>query len=678
MPAWGDFGPYIERTQRMESKRLPGTGGNPTPGYTDARLRGYLQGLVCLSLILILSWLSVRPAQATEPADAALLLAAPGADLDSIAQAVGLAGGHVTHIFPPGALIGQVPRDAPIPSGVLAIHRQALDEASVAALAPEARRAARVWNAMLAPEIPPDAAPSLESLEAELVGDALKAPAPEGLASLASDPSPGYYQTSEFFIGRVAVGIILPESDGGVDPSTEDWSEEERTLVLSEISAALDWWAAREPNAYLTFVYDDGTAAPVTTGYEPISRSYSHQSYWIGEVMTKKGYTGSTYFDQVRGYNNALRENYHTDWAFTIFVVDSSNDGDNRFANGFFAYAYLGGPFTVLTYGNNGYGPHNMDAVAAHEIGHIFLALDQYYSAYQPCDRRSGYLGVENQNSRYGNCASNVTSIMRGQTWPYRDGAVDDYARGQIGWRDSDGDGILDPMDTILSVTAADYVTDPERPNVLTFAGSVRDDPYPSSFRTNTTINTIEQVQYRVEDSDWTDAQASDGAFDTYTEDFTFTTPPLPTGDLRVELKVIDSAGNQLVQAIDTVSVVDPVDAILETTLTRLEQGDGGGEETQITYLGQSSSAVSYVAGAYLRIDDQPWLPLICADGAYDEPQEEFSFAVDLSTLSPGTHQIQAYSVDGEGNVETSPAEDSIFIKSPTYYVFLPQIMKVD
>jgi hypothetical protein len=233
-------------------------------------------------------------------------------------------------------------------------------------------------------------------------------------------------------------------------------------------------------------------------------------------------------------------------------------------------------------------------------------------------------------------------------------------------------------MDTILSVTAADYVTDPERPNVLTFAGSVQDDPYPSPFRPNTTINTIEQVQYRVEDGDWTDAQASDGAFDTYAEDFIFTTPPLPTGDLRVELRVVDSAGNQLVQAIDTVSVVDPVDAILETTLTRLEQGDGGGEEIQITYYGQSSSAVSHIAGAYFRIDEEPWLPLSCADGAFDEPQEEFTFVVDLSTLSPGTHEIQAYSMDGEGNVETSPAGDFIIIQAPTYYVFLPQVMAGD
>ena len=90
-------------------------------------------------------------------------------------------------------------------------------------------------------------------------------PEPGALHAFSSAPTPQYDETSEYFIGRVAVGIVLPESDGSLDPSTEDWTEAERALVLSKITAALDWWAAREPNAHLTFVYDDGTAAPYAT-----------------------------------------------------------------------------------------------------------------------------------------------------------------------------------------------------------------------------------------------------------------------------------------------------------------------------------------------------------------------------------------------------------------------------
>lgn len=253
--------------------------------------------------------------------------------------------------------------------------------------------------------------------------------------------------TSEYMIGRVAVSIIFPESDGSIDSSTENWTDIEIALMLQKIEGALDWWTARELRAHLDFVYE-WEIVPVS--YEPINRPSWDEGLWIHEVMLQKGMPADlTYFDQARQFNHALLANYGSDHAFTIFVIDSSNDRDNRFSNDYFAYAYMGGPFTVMTYGNNGYGPHNMDAVAAHEIGHIFGAIDQYYSAQQPCTRKAGYLDVENQNSQYGNCAIDEPSIMRGQVWPYRNDTIDEYARGQVGWRDSDGDGILDPVDHI-------------------------------------------------------------------------------------------------------------------------------------------------------------------------------------------------------------------------------------
>jgi hypothetical protein len=327
-----------------------------------------------------------------------------------------------------------------------------------------------------------------------------------------------------------------------------------------------------------------------------------------------------------------------------------------------------------MTSGNNGYGPYNMDAVAAHEIGHIFLALDQYYSAYQPCTRRAGYLGVENQNSLYGSCSSNSTSIMRGQTYPYRVGAIDEFARGQLGWRDSDGDGILDPVDTTLQVVSSNYTADSEQPNVLTFTGSVQDDPYPSPLRRSTIINRIQQVQYRVGDGDWIDAQAADGAFDAYAEGFAFTTAPLPSGQHNIDLRVTDTFGNELIHTLATVSVVDPVDAILNTTLMRLGQQSDGEEPTQLMYSGQGSSATSYIAGVYYRIDNGPWQSVPAADGAYDEAEESFTLTIDLTALGPGSHQVQAYSEDGEGHTETSPASDNISVQGQTHYVFIPML----
>jgi hypothetical protein len=647
-------------------------------GIVVNAIRRFLWCVACLSMMLTIGWASALPAQASQPpSERALMVLAPGADADSVVEAIQQAGGQVTHIFPPAALIGQLPLDAQVPSGVDAIYRQAVDESSLSALTGATRRAAQVWNVLLSPQPAFDALQSLAVSHPDIANDAMVPPAPGlgALQALGSDPTPQYDETSQYFIGRVAVGIVLPESDGELDPSTEDWTEAERALVLSKISAALDWWAAREPSAHLTFVYDDGTAAPVATRYEPIIRPYDHQSFWIADVMARMGYTGSSIFDQVRTYDNALRQAYGADWAFTIFVVDSSNDSDRLFADGYFAYAYLGGPFMVMTSGNDGYGPEALDAVAAHEIGHIFLALDQYSSAFQPCTRRSGYLGVENQNSLYGICASNVSSIMRGQIYPYRVGAIDPYARAQVGWRDSDGDGILDPMDTTLSVSGVATVADTGHPNVLTFSGTVQDDPYPSPLWRSILINTIARVQYRVAGGEWVEAQPADGRFDAYAETFTFTTPSLPSGDLTVDLRVVDTAGNELVQPIATVSVTDPVDAILNTTLTRLDQpGEAGGLGNQIVYAGQGTATASFIAAAYYRIDDAPWQPVVAADGAFDEPQESFTITVDLTSLSPGLHQVQAYSVDGLGDVETSPAHDTLSVQQTTHTVFLPII----
>jgi hypothetical protein len=263
-----------------------------------------------LVLALAFGWVSALPAQAGSASmDRALILLVPGADVNLAAEAIRKAGGCVTHIFPSAALIGQVPAGMQTPAGVSAIYCHTVDEADLSALNGAAHRAAQVWNDLLSPP-PLDAAHSMEAPPADLTNDALIPPPPEEQPAPSIDPIPGYAETSEYFIGRVAVGIVLPESDGSLDASTEDWTSAEWRLVLGKISTALDWWAGREPNAHLTFVYDDGTAAPVATGYEPITHPYYFQAFWIADVMVKMGYSGLSYFDQVRSYNNALRVRY--------------------------------------------------------------------------------------------------------------------------------------------------------------------------------------------------------------------------------------------------------------------------------------------------------------------------------------------------------------------------------
>ena len=81
-------------------------------------------------------------------------------------------------------------------------------------------------------------------------------------------PGPGYYDTSEYLIGSVGVGVIFLESNGAIDPGTENWNTTETTNVQTQINQAMTWWMNQNQWASLSYVLDVHTAVP--TSYEPI------------------------------------------------------------------------------------------------------------------------------------------------------------------------------------------------------------------------------------------------------------------------------------------------------------------------------------------------------------------------------------------------------------------------
>ena len=165
--------------------------------------------------------------------------------------------------------------------------------------------------------------------------------------------------------------------------------------MLDKVQSALDWWNDRSPDGslevFMPAAGSYGAPRTVKTGYEPIrmdvgvgwkGRPVLSDAAWRWEAMRSLGFghdsTDDTpkpetlYSDRVRSRNNA-------DWAFVLYVVDSLQDPDGMFANGVVAYtADLFGPYCVLTYDNDGYHFANFDAVLAHEMGHVFGALDEY------------------------------------------------------------------------------------------------------------------------------------------------------------------------------------------------------------------------------------------------------------------------------------------------------------
>ena len=564
--------------------------------------------------------------QRTRPAPDALILLDGSEDFAAAAAAIEAQGGAPLHSFPPHVVIAALPAAAENAlrgrAGIVEIARGPVDAGALRSRYGDvAAAAAAAWNRLRTAGAP-DPAAAAGQPGAPLVNDALQPPAggapPDGWsdrigAADAPAGSPGYWDTSSFLIGRVAVGIVLPESDGG----SEDWRAEDPSwpgvyrpdLVIWQIMMGLDSWAGAEPNARLEFVYDVNIRVP--TAYEPIAVSSSDHGLWIEQVMNGLGWGWpSDWFGKVRQFDNDLRSAYAADWAFTFFVVDSFYDDDGMMPDGRFGYAYLGGPFSVLTYDNDGWGIDLMYTVAAHEAAHIFYALDEYAGAYVSCPVRTGYLGVENQNSQYhpgGSCALDEPCIMRSGYDAYTSCP---YTRMQVGWRDEDGDGILDPADTSTYLTLAEPWP-PEQINDPTprYAGAAEDLPLPSEFLYPVSINKIERIQYSLDGGWWVDVPALDGRLgDESWEEYGFTLGPLADGDHRLYVHAVNSAGNGVVDGgyiwdtftLDTV----PPSAALE-----LSKPYGGADFLDFWVWWEGQDERTGIAGTTVEVRDGsgPW-----------------------------------------------------------------------
>ena len=81
-------------------------------------------------------------------------------------------------------------------------------------------------------------------------------------------------------------------------------------------------------------------------------------------------------------------------------------------------------------------------------------------------------------------------------------------------------------------VTITPLTPDPTENTTPTLSGSATDE------------SNISTVEYRVDDGAWTVATASDGAFDSPSEDYTFTTATLTDGEHTVDVRATDSVGN--------------------------------------------------------------------------------------------------------------------------------------
>ncbi len=449
---------------------------------------------------------------------------------------------------------------------------------------------------------------------------------------------PSATEPAAFAAGTVAVSVIFVESQPPMAPgqtNAQDWSQARIDAVQAKIATALSWWSTTNPSADLTFVLPPsgalGAPAVDTTSYEPIENSSLSDGLWRHQIMQALGFSNSTDDPPPEvSYDDAVRKANGADWAFTVYVVDDNNGypaNGGAFPDGLFAYTFdLFGPYMVMTYHNDGYGPGLFDAVMAHEMGHVFGALDEYRAPLgypSSGGYYSGYLWVKNRNAVVGGSTNDVCIMRGGQEGvaayegggtyagrPIRFGGICQASRGQVGWRDSDRDGVPDVIDTTPTVTLGGESASGA---AVTVTGTVHENPWPrghnaqgEAFTHNISYLVPHDVRYSVDGGAVTGAvSATDGAFDEASEHVTLTTPALGPGPdaaapthhtLTVEATTGHTAGL-------TRDVWGAAGLTTQPVLTL----DLGGKTSQTIVLGKAAAVhVTSASGGY----PIPWLSL--------------------------------------------------------------------
>jgi len=296
----------------------------------------------------------------------------------------------------------------------------------------------RVWNAML--EIPPPDTlpPASEWLD---VVEERHQPQPSSTR-----------QTSTYMLGEVGVSLVFAESrdsrpcDPGNGVFTENWCEDDPREIIDlqgEINAALGQLASQAPDASLQF---QCFPRLYTVEAEPIQGRCSESS-WKVELLDSLGVEPGAYDEMCFAWNNQRRQEWKTDWWFTLFIARSECDPDGAFPEGSYGCAAMLGPGATVC---SRPGSRTVGYTSAHETCHVFGAPDE--STSWPCPQEYGYLQWPNLNARSSTgCAEHVACLMDGRDYEW-DLCVN--SRRHLGWWDRDYDDIYDPLDHPFSGTS--------------------------------------------------------------------------------------------------------------------------------------------------------------------------------------------------------------------------------
>ncbi len=588
---------------------------------------------------------------ADPPANTSLLVLAAGADRPHVSDVIEKQlNGEVYHEEGTRLMVVRVPENADAALAQLGVAQRferAVQDGEIAGTTLEESRFVRVFNNRYYPD-----AATAKFAVTRLARDPSQ---PFEEAPRAAAVTSGGFDmvTTPYASGTIVVALVLPESNGVAEPSTEDWTEDAIVATYQKVQTALEGIERSEPNANLRFIlhYESSPANGGLPGTVDCDFEYGlHAGF--GSSGTEQGgadegTVSAALYAKILGhpvasdsdgayeYLNNLREQYRADGGYVIKISPDLN-GTAPFR----AHATINGPWTSLT---TDYGFETF----MHESGHIFGALDEYCpDACVPPTAISGYLGAIDANSTYvvggpgftNGQGEDQQSLMQFN----QPDDVDGYTRRAWGWADSDGDGILEVRDT-LPQTIVKVSADAH--GHLHIDGGVTDVPESPYFNTPRSFNHIAAVEWRF--SDMANSSWFSVPLDVTSQSRIGETVPIdldlgrvPPGKYDLLIRARNTVGNTDPQPVEATVVVSgphgenpPRVALTSAKLT-------GSPRTQfhLTAIADDRDAGDLVK---VRFD-------LDGDGDFDTLYSTTRTAV-AKNLTPGVHHLQVEAKDLSG-----------------------------
>ncbi len=449
--------------------------------------------------------------------------------------------------------------------------------------------------------------------------------------------------TAEYMLGRIAVTPVFLESNGQIDASTEDWTPQQKATVLGNIQTGLNWWkqllATKSTVHTLDFVIDTTYVdTPAPTPYEPISRISNAYVDWVSQFLVGAGVSqGSSLESNIRTFNNSQRLKLNTDWSFTIFVVNSQNDADGSFPSGGSfdrSFAFAGGLFEVVL-------STRPASIFAHETGHMFWARDEYIGGSDYFKSR-GYYNAQNKNAIDLNPnpgfvqADSIMSSSGALDRAFQNVTSPDSTLAQIGWVDSDGDGIFDVLDVPLKLEGLGQLNAAGTQYSFTGRATVQTLPNINSagLQNDITINRVGRIEYRLNNGNWQTLTNPNE----YQVDLNLSIP-IPTGTTgTLEIRAVE-ASLGITSNIFSATLGQTRDATAVPGIQGFAWNDQNRD-------GKWQSTELAIAGARVRLVDNARLPIVLQTKIEPDSFQDGTIATNQNGIL-----ISAIGVDADGTI---------------------------